>query len=356
MAAGQNDNSNDGLLYGVFIIAALAGIWYFFGPQLSYVYVLTKRAEYYLLKVTLIPHIFPGAWDLHVKPFEAILSGDYRKLSLGELGALGKGVGYFSRWYYAVALGYMGYKVLLKNPLQKFRRIHTMQTLAQSEQRLWPAISPVVKLDLIKQDIDKGPWAMSRKPLEFSRYYKLLDEGNKLNRDRAEKLFAMQLGKLWEGSAKLPPYARALFACFAAQACGEIEEAKTGLEKLAISMASGKDDYGWVPGLLTKFEKNDRVQQVLKSHAYVYTVMASMLKAAREFGVMQSAQFIWLRPKNRQLWYILNGVGRRVAFAEIAGIYAHWIAEEVAEHPIERPYVVKAVDGLERALLEVKFD
>jgi intracellular multiplication protein IcmP len=255
-----------------------------------------------------------------------------------------------------LAFVFIGRRVLSKNPFQKFRRSHSMKTLVQSEQRLWPAISPVAKLELIPQDIDKGPWAMSRKPLDFARSYKLLDEGNKLNRDRSEKLFAMQLGKLWEGSGKLPAYARALFACFASQACGDIESAKLGLDKLSLAMADGREDYSWVPELLAKYEKSEKVQSVVKRHAYVYTVMASMLKAAREFGVMQSPQFIWLRPKNRQLWYILNGVGRRVAFAEIAGIYAHWIAEEVAEHPIERPYVVKAVDGLERALLEVKID
>ena len=197
---------------------------------------------------------------------------------------------------------------------------------------------------------------MSRKPYEFARYYKLLDEGNKLNRDRAEKLFAMQLGKLWEGSSKLPSYARALFACFAAQACGGIEDAKKGIDRLNISIADKKEDYSWVGEMLEKYENDERVQTVIQSHAYAYTVMAGMLKAAREYGVMQSPLFIWLRPKNRSLWYILNGVGRRVAFAEVAGIYAHLIAEEIAGHPIERPYVVKAVDGLERALLEVKME
>lgn len=356
MAANQNDNSNDGLLYGVFIIAALAGVWFFFGQQISVGYLFTKKMEYWVLRGSFIRELFPALWDLHVGPAEALLEAKKAKYSVGELNVVGSGIGYFSRFYYGVAFIFIGRRVLAKNPLQKFRRIHSMKTLVQSEQRLWPAIAPVAGLDLIPQDIDKGPWAMSRKPLDFARYYKLLDEGNKLNRDRSEKLFAMQLGKLWEGTEKLPAYARALFACFASQACGDIDSAKQGLDKLSITMAQGRDDFSWVPALLAKYERSDKVQQVVKKHAYVYTVMASMLKAAREFGVMQSPQFIWLRPKNRQLWYILNGVGRRVAFAEIGGIYAHWIAEEVAEHPIERPYVVKAVDGLERALLEVKID
>lgn len=358
MAGGQqHDNSNDSLLYAVAIAVVVVAIWWFFGKYISAAYIMSKKMEYYVLKYTFIPELFTTQWTARILPVEPfLLEPSKEALTFGRLGQVGSAVGYFSRWYYVAILGFIGYRILLKNPLQKFRRSHSMKTLVESEQRLWPAIAPVAKLNLVKQDIDKGPWAMSRKPLDFARYYKLLDEGNVLNRDRSEKLFAMQLGKLWEGTGKLPPYARALFACFAAQACGEIAEAKVGLDKLSIAMSQEKTDYVWVSAMLAKYEKDERVQRVIKSHAYVYTVMASMLKAAREFGVMQSPQFIWLRPKNRHLWYTLNGVGRRVAFAEIAGIYAHWIAEEVAGHPIERPYVSKAVDGLTRALLEVIID
>lgn len=357
MAGGANESTNDGLIVLIAAAAVIGVLWYFWGTQISWGYVLTKKVEYYWLKITLMDKLFPETWALKVGPYEAALAGEApipRKA--GQLAALGAGVGFFFRWHMVLAMSYAGYLVLKRNPLQKFRRAHSMKTLVESEQQLWPAIAPVANLNLIKESVDKGPWAMSRKPLDFARYYKLLDEGNKLNRDRAEKLFAVQLGKLWEGSGKLPPYARALFAAFAAQACGDLEAAKDGLNKLSMSMAAKQPDYSWVNDLLKKYEKNDAVQSVVKRHAYVYTVMASMLKQARGFGVLASSQFIWLRPLNRQLWYTLNGVGRRVAFAEVAGIYAHWIAEDVAEHPIERPYVIKAVDGLERALLEVKFD
>lgn len=357
MAAGQQENTNDGMLLLCLLVGATLLLWFFFGQQLSAAYLFVKKMEYYAMKGAMVDRIFADAWALRIDPIKPLLFGETKgPTTFAQIKFAGNQVGFFSRWFYMVVLAFFGIRILLKNPMQKFKRTHNMLTLAQSEQKLWPAIAPVVKLNLIKMDIERGPWAMSKKPLDFVRYFKLLDEGNKLNRERAEKLFAMQLGKLWEGPERLPMYAKALFVCFAAQACGDIEDAKVGLDRLSIAMANDKEDYGWVAGMLAKYEKEPRIQQVLKGHAYVYTVMASMLKASREFGVLQSPQFIWLRPKNRQLWYILNGVGRRVAFAEVGGIYAHWIAEEVAEHPIERPYVVKAVDALERALLEVKFD
>ena len=356
MAGQQNEGGNEGLVLGLGIMVVLVGGWYLFGKQLSIAYLWWKHGELWMLEWTGIPFIFHDLWTAKIVPILPIFDKAPANLKIADLRAAGSAIGYFSRWYFAIGLGLFAWRVLQKNPLSKFRRIFNMRTLAASEQSLWPGIAPVVKLNLIEESIDKGAWAMSRRPLDFSRYYKLLDEGNKLNRDRSEKLFAAQLGKLWEGTEKLPPYIRALFAIFAAQACGDLKEAKKGLDILSRTMALGKPDYSFVPSLLKKYQKESLVQDVISRHAYVYTVMASMLESARGYGVLSTAQMIWLRPLNRPMFYTLNGVGRRVAFCEVAGIYAHWIAEKVAEHAIERPYVIKAVDGLERGLMDVKFD
>lgn len=352
----EKDATSELLIMLLFIVGVVVALWYFFSPQIITGYLWTKKAEYYILKYTGIPYFFADAWQARVGPSEVYLKGEETMTTLAQMRAMGAGLGYFFKFYIAVVVGGIAFQVYKKNPLQRFRRKHDMKSLARSECGLWPSIAPVVNLNLVASPIDKGEWAMSKKPLDFARFYKLLDEGNKLNRDRAEKLFAAQLGKLWEGPERLPDYIRALFATFAAQANGDLEGAKSGMDKLSLGMAAGKVDYTWVEPLLKKHISTPKVQGVIKKHAYVYTVMASLLKCAREFGVLASAQFIWLRPKNRPMWYILNGVGRRVSFAEVSGIYAHWLAEEVAEHPIERPYVIKAVNGLEAALLEVKFD
>ena len=354
--AQQNESGNEGMIIGIGALVVLFGGWYLFGKQLTTAYLFWKKAEMLMLEWTGIPFLFPEKWSAKVLAFAPIFQKNPADIKIAELQALGAGIGYFTSWYFAAALGFVGWKILQRNPLSKFRRSFKMKTLAESEQRLWPAITPVVKLDLVEESIEKGPWAMAKRPLDFSRHYKLLDEGNKLNRERAEKLFAAQLGKLWEGPEKLPANLRALFAIFAAQACGDLEEAKKGLDTLSRTMVSGKPDYSFVPGMLKKYGSHEKVAEICSKHAYVYTVMASLLEAARGFGVLASAQFIWLRPTNRLMWYTLNGVGRRVAFCEVGGIYAHWISEKVAEHAIERPYVIKAVDGLERALYDVKFD
>ena len=354
--SSQNENNNDGLIVGVGILALVLGVWWLFGKQLTVIYLYWKYIEYLMIEYTGMSLIFSESWAVRVTPVLGIFDMPLRDITVEHLRKLGAGIGYFSRWYFLVIFMGIGYKILEKNPLAKFRRVFDMMSLVASEKRLWPAITPVAKLNLIEESVEKGPWSMSKNPKDFSRYYKLLDDGNKLNRDRGEKLFSAQLGKLWDGYSRLPPYTKALFAIFAAQANGDLVAAKNGLDILSRTVSEGKPDYSFVNPLLKKYGDSDIVKNVCNSHAYIYTVMASLLESAREFGVLASAQFVWLRPLNRPLWYTLNGVGRRVAFAEIAGIYAHWIAEKVAGHAIEKPYVIKAVDGLERALLEIKFD
>ncbi len=355
-------NSNDSIWLMLLVLCIFMAIFYFYGNQIASVFLIIKKIEYYMIKFTGMELLFSGAWNKNVVPalemFETvnktIESG--KKVSMKQLSIIGSGIGYFSRWYYVAICAVVSYMVYKRIPSQRFKNKYSMKTLVKSEQKLWPAIAPVVNLDLVSEPIHEGKWAMAMRPVDFAKKYGLLDEENKLIRYKAEKLFAAQLGRLWEGHKKLNAYERALFAAFVAQACGDLKGAKEGLDLLSISMANNKPDYSWVSGLIEKHAKEEKIQKIIASHAYVFTVMAALLKEARTFGVLASAQFIWLRPKNRTLWYTLNGVGRRVSYAEVAGIFAHWIAEDIAGKALERPFVVKAVDGLEIAISEVKFD
>ena len=253
----------------------------------------------------------------------------------------------------ALPIGYFAYRVWAKNPGVKLRRSMNMSSLAESESRVWPWLKPVLGKKIIDHPIDKGPWAMGLSPLEFARKFDLLD-GQVVNRDRAEKLFASQLGSLWESPDRLRRSTRALFACFCAQACGNGKVAVRGLETLALTMPSGSPDYGFVQGLLDEHYKDPRIQAVLQKHAYASTVISAMLLEARKHGVLPPSFFIWLRPSNRALWYTLNGVGRSTPFSEASGVHAHRLAEQVAGHGIELAYVVKCVDALEKAIREVE--
>lgn len=250
----------------------------------------------------------------------------------------------------------MFYFIYKKGPIKTFNAKYDMISLAKSQTGVWPWIHPILSLNLIKESIYKGKWAMSKSVRDFVKSYNLLETESppSVNVNRANRLFVAQLGPLWAGVDKLKPYEKGLFAAFIAHGVGDKDGALDGLQKMALGEFD--KNLGWTEPLLKKHMENPKVQEIIKRHAYVSTLMCSALLFARTSQVLPSSYFLWLKPINRGLWYALNGVGRRVAFCEVAGVYAHWLAEMTSQNAIEKPYVKEAVDGLKEAVKGVKFE
>lgn len=349
MSNQQNqDNSSDLIWIGAALLVVFLLLKVFLGEQVLSLWLQTR-----LWWIAVIDLIWPWPLESLGEAAYKIRAYHTNEWGNGAAGALARDLRPFIWPLFAIPLAWYGWSVWKKNPGNRFRRPLTRERLLASEQGQWPWTVPVRDLDLVSQSIDKGPWAMEKNPLEFARHYRLLD-GNTLNPERAAKLFASQLGPLWEGPDKLRSHERALFACFIAQACRNRKEAQDGLTRLARTMTSGQPDYAFVDGLLAKHMDDPLIKDIVSRHAYVATVISASLKAARKIGVLPPNFFLWLRPINRPLWYTLNCVGRHTPFAGVAGAHAHRLAEEVAGHAIEIPYVEKTVDALRRALDEVK--
>jgi intracellular multiplication protein IcmP len=247
----------------------------------------------------------------------------------------------------------------------QFNLTFSMDKLRSIDKGLWPYISPVIKLDLINEDLDKEPWAMAKRPLEFCEKYGLLLHTTKdgqpaieVDQDAAAQQFAMQMGALWGGLDSLPPYAQALFAIFAAKAEKDTEVARKLLDQIArSSLGHGKLDFTGTRELLAKHVRNSKVVgRAVGPHAYVLTVMASMLVAARTDGVLAAAEFLWLKTLDRSLWYMLSSVGRQTPFSEVAGPFAHWLVEKRLRRPLKVPVVDTAVLALTEAISEIKYN
>ena len=67
-----------------------------------------------------------------------------------------------------------------------------------------------------------------------------------------------------------------------------------------------------------------------------------------------SAEFLWLKPIDRRLWYMLNCIGRQTPYPEVGGPFAHWRAEQVMGRPSLTPMIDEAIKALEGAIREVK--
>jgi intracellular multiplication protein IcmP len=175
-----------------------------------------------------------------------------------------------------------------------------------------------------------------------------------VRRGDAKRVFTLQLGPYWSGFDRCPPHAAALAAVFMARMNRDRAAASHILETLDKTGQSGKPDYGVAMSVIKKYQNAENVQSIVSKHAYLLTVLGSLLAGARDDGVVPSAEFLWLKTVDRRLWYMLNCIGRQTPFAEVAGPFAHWRAEKAMGRSSMVPMIDEAIKALEIAVKEVK--
>jgi intracellular multiplication protein IcmP len=365
MAAQQQQSSSDSGMGPVWIIVSL----FFIG------WLVWRGAHQYIVNVVFfidiwqakLVHLFTGS-PLLANEINIMQTANPINIDWNEMIRLTRSVGEYSRYPIILILSILGVWLYQSDITLKFRRAHNMKSLVQQEQLNWPAIMPVIGKDLVAMDINVGPWAMAMTPIEFSRKYNLLKKEDALldksqpgqemtagvRRGDAKRVFTLQLGPYWDGFERCPPHARVLAAACMARMNRDRDSAKHILETMDKGSATGKMDYSVANATIQKHQNAANVQEVLAGHAYLMTVMASLLKASRDDGVFASCDFLWLKTIDRRLWYMLNCVGRQTPYAEVAGPFAHWKAEQVMGRRLLVPMIDEAIRALEVAVKEVK--
>lgn len=360
-SGGSSDNSMAPIWITVLLFLALVLIWKIaHGYIVSFVFYLNvfeaKLVSFFVNSnelardVYLMQTINPDAVD-----WEQFLS-------------LTRSVGNYIRYPIGIILIILAIVLYRSNITLKFRRLHNMDTLRSQEQYNWMAIMPVIREDLVSTDIDKGPWAMALTPMEFARKYHLLKKEDALldnqtpglemtagiRKGDAKRVFTLQLGPYWDGFERCPPQASALAAVFMARINRDRSAARLILETLNKTYVSKKPNYSIAKPVLKKYQDSQLVQEIVGKHAYLLTVMASLLEAARDDGVVPTAEFLWLKTIDRRLWYMLNCIGRQTPYAEVGGPFAHWRAEKAMKRRCLVPMIDEAIKALEIAIKEVK--
>lgn len=293
---------------------------------------------------------------------------DPNAVNWNELVETTRAVGNFMRYPVIVVLAILAIFLYHSNIKLKFRKAHNMKTLRAQEQFNWPAIMPVIKEDLINQDVNIGPWAMALTPMEFARKYQLLKKDDVLldnpvpgqemtagiRRGDAKRVFTLQLGPYWDGFEHCAPHVYALAAVFMARMNRDRDAASKILLVLDKTFVSGKPNFSVAKPVIEKYKNTELVQDIVTKHAYTLTVMASLLAGARDDGVVPSSEFLWLKPVDRRLWYMLNCVGRQTPYSEVAGPFGHWLAEKEMGRPSLVPMIGEATRALEIAIKQVK--
>lgn len=96
----------------------------------------------------------------------------------------------------------------------------------------------------------------------------------------------------------------------------------------------------------------EKIYEIIDKHYYEKCVFAALLEEARKTGVLATAEFIWLKKIDRDLWYMLSQTGRTASFCEISGAWAHYLTEKKVGRKIATPMVHKAIDAADKYLFE----
>lgn len=294
---------------------------------------------------------------------------DPSSISFSQLVAVTDKIGAYTRYPVAAILITLAGWLYFSNVTLKFRKTYSMKTLREQENVNWKQVIPVTELDLVREDLNKGPWAMAQTPMEFCRAHNLLRKDDfaaedpmrpgiivtaGLRRGESKSLFTVQLGAMWEGYDVLPIHYLALASVFLARMNRDRDGAMELLNTINESSATGKLSFMGAKALMKKHVDAKISQEFNGKHAYNITLIASLLESARDDGVLACADFLWLKPYDRKLWYMLSSVGRQTPFVEVSGAFAHWKAEKAMGRQSIVPMVDEAVKALEEAVKEVK--
>jgi intracellular multiplication protein IcmP len=383
-AGGGQEQQGGNSYYILWVIALFvfigALIWWAFAYQLKIAFIAVRLYELIAIHFFLglfspdIPWVGEFIEGLHAavgSNLDAAYALNPENITLEMADTLSTMTGEYLRYPLAIFLFILSIIIFKTNVQMRLKKSYNMKSLARQEQVNWPQIKIATKVDILNEDLDSGPWSMAMTPMQFAKKNKLVTiqfadisatQFSKaqapefkvtLDRARTERAFAAQLGRGWHGIENMAPHRRALFAIFIARGNRDSKVALGLVRQLATSAADGQLDCTGADELYKKHIKAKKIEEMCKMHAYEFTLFISALLFAREDGVVASSDFLWLKPVDRRLWYVINNVGRQTPVAEVGGIFCHWYHEMALKRPLSAPRIDGAVQAMSIALTDV---
>lgn len=336
------------IVLGIFLMGlAFYGIWHFRHAEVARLYM-----KWRYLEVLPFALLFSYAENLKLGLQDAITHS--ANVPFAALRTAGNQVGAFYVPI-VIAIGALAIRHAMKAPILKSYRVHSPASLMEAQARNFPAILPVIDLNLT--DDTSARWAVSRRPEEYAQDYGLVADG-KLNRQRTRAVMLEQLGRLVQHPDQLHHHEKALFSVFAARIVDGREASQTLLDALNRSARNkqSRPNYKLAQDAYVKYRLHPAMLDMLRKHPYSRTFLFALLMKARESGVLPSSEFIWLKPNDRMLWYPLNSAGRKTPFTDAAAVFTQYQAELVAadaNRELVEPYIERAIDGLAAYLKKI---
>jgi|SRR5471030_107883 len=390
--------------------------WYFLHTYIAAVYAYWRYIQFYLFHLIGEAIDVPGISIIHdwigglCAPDGAIgaCQRDFSTVLWSE-------VADSSAWVNGLLLlclvGYcikLGIRANATHPKIRFSKAHTIKSFVDEQKHavdpktgklLYPHLRLFAELDLIAEPLDHPMFGMSETSRQFMAKHRLVTDWRAepggfwaptIDRKRATEVFRQQLGQHWTSSVNLSPGETLLVAIAMPRVAAtnpdlDDKDFKAAMEESDRMVrycwdqfvpppktkkgktAPGEppeDPYAWLKPtidltmpreLIKKYIGHEAVQVIIEHHAFNRTVICALYLQARRLGVLQPAEMRWLRFFDRQLWYVLENIGRMAGYAEAAGVLSHLLYEARSGQSIAEPQLDKVVNGLEMAVNNFKF-
>lgn len=301
-------------------------------------------------------------------------------------------------------------RVILKihgaHPLAIFSKRLTIDTFTKQQMPLYPHLRVFWNLKMMTRSLTKGILRLTDNTKSFTISNALItpadggaDAEPILDEDRALRIFAKQLGRMLPMQSASAQYADDFLKCLdnnekailaatlpRLAACDsdvsdkDFDEAVETSRSLVTQFwetfygydADAPDPSGKprpegalappppvntasCDEVLRKYLPYTEVQTCLSRHAYISTFIYDALDRCRRIGVFPPPELRWLKFVDRRLWFIVHCAGSDTPFWEIAGVHSHYLFEEKANRPEEKPQVDRAVSALAVELGKLRF-
>ena len=181
----------------------------------------------------------------------SLLSTNPSTVKFGELAQYSSIVGMYITIPIVLFILVSSILIFKKKTRMSFKKIYSMKSFREQELFNWPSIGPVVNKDMMKMDIDIGPWAMADSPMMYALKNNLgtviTSQGSKilkLDLDKTRETFMMQMGPRWNHRIDLQPaYIQALFAIFASKADRNTAASRKLAKQISMSAKTNKLDF-----------------------------------------------------------------------------------------------------------------
>ena len=191
-------------------------------------------------------------------------------------------------------------------------------------------------------------------PMEWLNANQITYESGSFDRALVSEAFVRQLGQPWREFSESSFIVQTVLILCALHLLRR-KESLDARASISFAWANGKNGKVASRKLVEQYSNDSEIEYVISTisqrHGFENTVVIGLLARSREIGgVLASADFLWLRKADRNLWYAVNNTGRRRFHIEGAAVMGHYFVEVFHQSAISEPQVLEAIAGLEEYL------